>query len=227
MEVNETRELVRCQVIQAAFTFLPGPSSVSWAVRDWVPAKVIWVSVAHAPSTVQFSCSVVSNSLRPHESQHTRPPCPSPTPGVHSDSCPSSQWCHPAISSSVIPFSSCPQSLPASESFPMSQLLKPLLMWCPTLFLLYFLFVWRATKGEIWFPVWHGGKPSTTHEHTLELWVRKKFTLHRSSLYFRTFILQQLLLPSLTYLFYGKYYLHSSSNCILRTTFIRLKSNVL
>ena len=72
--------------------------------------------------SVQFSCSVVSNSLRPHESQHARPPCPSPTPGVHSDSWPSSQWCHPAISSSVIPFSSCPQSLPASESFPMSQL---------------------------------------------------------------------------------------------------------
>jgi len=73
-------------------------------------------------SSVQFSHSVVFNSLRPHESQHTRPPCPSPTPGVHSDSCPSSQWCHPTISSSVIPFSSCPQSLPASESFPMSQL---------------------------------------------------------------------------------------------------------
>ena len=71
---------------------------------------------------VQFSCSVVSDSLRPHESQHTRPPCPSPTPGVHSDSRPLSQWCHPAISSSVIPFSSCPQSLPASESFPVSQL---------------------------------------------------------------------------------------------------------
>ena len=66
--------------------------------------------------------SVVSNSLRPHESQHARPPCPSPTPGVHSDSRPSSPWCHPAISSSVVPFSSCPQSLPASESFPMSQL---------------------------------------------------------------------------------------------------------
>ena len=64
----------------------------------------------------------MSDSLRPHESQHTRPPCPSPTPGVHSDSCPSSQWCHPAISSSVVPFSSCPQSLLASESFPMSQL---------------------------------------------------------------------------------------------------------
>ena len=72
--------------------------------------------------SVQFSRSVVSDSLQPHESQHARPPCPSPTPGVHSDSCPSSQWCHPAISSSVIPFSSCSQSLPASESFPMSQL---------------------------------------------------------------------------------------------------------
>ena len=70
----------------------------------------------------QISRSVVSDSLRPHESQHARPPCPSPTPGVHSHSRPSSQWCHPAISSSVIPFSSCPQSLPASESFPMSQL---------------------------------------------------------------------------------------------------------
>ena len=74
-------------------------------------------------SSVQFSRSVMSHSLRPHESQHTRPPCPSPTPRVHSDSLPSSQWCHPAISSSVVPFSSCSQSLPASESFPMSQLL--------------------------------------------------------------------------------------------------------
>ena len=73
-------------------------------------------------SSVQFSCSVVSDSLQPHESQHTRPPCPSLTPGVHSDSCPSSQWCHPAISSSVGPFSFCPQSLPASGSFPISQL---------------------------------------------------------------------------------------------------------
>ena len=73
-------------------------------------------------SSVQFSHSVVSDSLRPHESQHARPPCPSPTSGVHSNSCPSSQWCHPAISSSGIRFSSCPQSLQASESFPMSQL---------------------------------------------------------------------------------------------------------
>ena len=73
-------------------------------------------------SSVQFSRSVVSDSLRPHESQHARPPCPSPTPGVHSDSHSLSRWCTPAISSSVVPFSSCPQSLPASETFPMSQL---------------------------------------------------------------------------------------------------------
>ena len=72
--------------------------------------------------SVQFSHSVVSDSLRPHELQHARPPCPSPTHRVHSNSHPSSQWCHPAISSSVVPFSSCPQSLPASESFPRSQL---------------------------------------------------------------------------------------------------------
>ena len=70
----------------------------------------------------QISRSVVSDSLQPHESQHARPPCPSPTPRVYSDSRPSSQWCHPAIWSSVISFSSCLQSLPASESFPMSQL---------------------------------------------------------------------------------------------------------
>ena len=73
-------------------------------------------------SSVQFSCSVVSNSLRSHELQHARPPCPSPTPRVYSNSCPSSRWCRPAISSSAIHFSSCPQSLPASGSFPMSQL---------------------------------------------------------------------------------------------------------
>ena len=71
--------------------------------------------------SVQFSRSVVSASLRPHESQHARPPCPTPSPGVHSNSRPSSQWCHPAISSSVVPSSSCPQPLPASESFPMNQ----------------------------------------------------------------------------------------------------------
>ena len=79
--------------------------------------------MAASPPSVQFSHLVVSDSLQPHEFQHTRPPYPSPTPRVHSDSRPSSWWCHPAISSSVVPFSSCPQSLPASGSFPMSQLL--------------------------------------------------------------------------------------------------------
>ena len=73
-------------------------------------------------SSVQFSRSVVSDSLRPHELQHTRPPCPLPTPGAYPNSCPSSWWCHPTISSSVVPFSSCPQSFPASGSFQMSQL---------------------------------------------------------------------------------------------------------
>ena len=73
-------------------------------------------------SSVQFSHSVVSDSLRPHELQYARPPCPSPTPGVHPNPCPLSQWCHPAISSSVILFSSCLQSFPASGSFQMSQL---------------------------------------------------------------------------------------------------------
>ena len=74
-------------------------------------------------SSVQFTRSVMSDSLWPHESQHARPPCPSPTPGVHPNPCPSSRWCHPTILSSVVPFSSCPQSFPASGSFPMSQLL--------------------------------------------------------------------------------------------------------
>ena len=72
--------------------------------------------------SVQFSCSAMSDSLRPHGLQHTMPPCPLPTPRVYSNSCPLSWWCHPTISSSVIPFSSCPQSFPASGSFQMSQL---------------------------------------------------------------------------------------------------------
>ena len=79
--------------------------------------STVAVSIYH-----QFSRWVVSDFLRPHESQHARPPCPSPTPGIHPNSCSSCLWSHPAISSSVIPFFSCPQSLPASGSFPMSQL---------------------------------------------------------------------------------------------------------
>ena len=78
--------------------------------------------LSHQFSSVQFSRSVVSDCLWPHESQHARTPCPLPTPRVYPNSCPSSWWCHPAISSSVVPFSSCPQSLPASGSFLMSQL---------------------------------------------------------------------------------------------------------
>ena len=81
-----------------------------------------YICFIHQIRSDQISRSVVSDSLWPHELQHARPPRPTPTPGVHSDSCPSSQWCHPATSSSVVPFSSCPQSLPASEPFPMSQL---------------------------------------------------------------------------------------------------------
>ena len=76
----------------------------------------------HRFSSVQLSRSVVSDSLQPHEPQHARPPCPSPTPGVHPNPCPSCRWCHPTISSSVVPLSSCPQSFPASGSFQMSQL---------------------------------------------------------------------------------------------------------
>ena len=79
-------------------------------------------STSILPDSAQFSHSVTSKSLWPHELEHARPLCPSPSPRVHSDSCPSSLWCHSAISSSVIPFSSCLQSLPASESFPISQL---------------------------------------------------------------------------------------------------------
>ena len=82
-----------------------------------------WLVLLTFSTSVQSSRSAMSDSLRPHESQHVRPPCPSPTPRVYPNSCPLSRWCHPAISSSVVPFSSCPQSLPASGSFPMSQLM--------------------------------------------------------------------------------------------------------
>ena len=88
----------------------------------FINVKVVKEGIPYTLSSVQFSHSVMSDSLQPHELQHARLPCPSPTPRVHSNSCPLSQWCHPAISSSVVPFSSCPQSLPASESFPVSQL---------------------------------------------------------------------------------------------------------
>ena len=80
------------------------------------------INVNSSVQSVQFSCSVVPDSLRPHGLQHPRPPCPSPTPGVHSISCPLSRWCHPTVSCSVVPFSSCFQTFPASGSFQISQL---------------------------------------------------------------------------------------------------------
>ena len=88
---------------------------------QFFPPCLLLLGIKHIIS-VQFSHSVMSNSLLPHELQHTRPPSPSPTPRVHPNPCPLSRWCHPTISSSVVPFSSCPQSLPASGSFQMSQL---------------------------------------------------------------------------------------------------------
>jgi len=103
---------------------------VSGGILRWFNGALLALHLRHlciqpnnssVKGEVQFSHSVVSNSLRPHGLQHARPPCPSPTPGVYSNSCPLSQWCHPTISSSVIPFSSCLQSFPASESSPMSQ----------------------------------------------------------------------------------------------------------
>lgn len=104
-------------------------------------------------------------------------------------------------------------------------LIKTFLVWCPTLPLLHFPSGCRGTKGELWFPVWHGGKPSTDHEHAFELWVRQKLITLRWSI---PCFLQQLVLSSLTYLFYGKHHLHPSSNRILRARiFIWFKNNVL
>ena len=100
-----------------------GTTSAEIRWESYIPEKHNVLKFSYQEiSSVQFSRSVMSDSLRPHELQHARPPCPSPTPRVHSNSNPSSRWYHPAVSSSVVPFSSCPQSLPASESFPMSQL---------------------------------------------------------------------------------------------------------
>ena len=94
----------RLELLSVSYSFCPQEELLQWS------------------SSVQFSCSVMSNSLQPHGPQHARPPCPSPTPRVHPNPFPLSRWCHPTISSSVVPFSYCPQSFPASGSFPVSQL---------------------------------------------------------------------------------------------------------
>ena len=93
-----------------------------WGCKEQCGESVMYFCMLMTISSIQFSHSVISNSLQPHEPQHARPPCPSPTPGVYPYSYPLSQWCHPTISSSVIPFSSCPQSFPSSGSFQISQL---------------------------------------------------------------------------------------------------------
>ena len=117
LDLSNWRQIFYCLSHQGSLMLLLYLAFLPWE------SHLTFVCPLHSSfSSVQFSRSVVSDSLRPHESQHTRPPCTSPSLGVHSDSRPSSPWCHPAISSLVIPFSSCPQSLPASESFPMTQL---------------------------------------------------------------------------------------------------------
>ena len=104
--------------------FLERSLDLLWAVLDQLSFRSELIP-AYQIRSDQISRSVVSDSLGPHESQHARPPCPSPTPGVQSDSRPSSQRCHPTISSSVVPFSSCPQPFQESGSFQMTQLFTP------------------------------------------------------------------------------------------------------
>ena len=112
---------IPCRATQNGWVMVEN-SDKMWFIGEGNDKLLQHYYLENSISSVQFSCSVVSDSLQPHELQHARPLCSSPTPGVYSNSCPSSWWCHPAISSSVIPFNSCPQSLPASDSFPMSQL---------------------------------------------------------------------------------------------------------
>ena len=142
MKVKEENEKAGLKLnIQKMKKMAPGPitswqmgkqwqTSFYWAPKSLQMVNAItklkdicsWKKSYHKPSSVQFSCSVMSDSLWPHEPQHTRPPCPSPTPGVYPNLCPLSRWCHLTISSSVVPFSSCLRSFSASGSFQMSQL---------------------------------------------------------------------------------------------------------
>ena len=148
-------------------------------------------------SSVQFSCSVVSDSLRPHELQHARPPCPSPAPEVYSNSCPSGQWCHPTISSSVIPFSSCPQSFPALGSFAMK--LAHHITWPK-----YWSFSIRPSSeysGLIsfridWFDLFavQGTLKSLLQHHSLKASVHWRSAFFRSSSHIHTWLLEEALL---------------------------------
>ena len=121
------------QAIVAEWVVIPSSRESYWPRDQTLIISSIVRQILHPSATLeahihmcsvssfQFSHSVISNSLQPHDLQHARPPCPSPTPRIHSNSCPLSQWCHPAISSSVVPFSSCSQSSPSSGTFPKSQ----------------------------------------------------------------------------------------------------------
>ena len=113
-----TQRLAHKCVYQLYFEFI---LSWKWSICHFIGEETLVETSSMGRNSVQFSCSVVSDSLQPHGLQHARPPCPSPTPRTYSNSCPLSQWCHPTISSSVIPFFFCLQSFPASRSFPMSQ----------------------------------------------------------------------------------------------------------
>ena len=122
--------------------------------------------------SVQFSHSVVSNALQPHEPQHARSPCPSPTVGVYPNSCPLSQWCHPTISSSVIPFSSCPQSLPATRSFQMSHLFASggqcIVVWASTSVLPNNTQNWSALGWTSWISLQSKGLSRVFSNTTLQ-----------------------------------------------------------
>ena len=118
---NTVRGVLQARILEwVAFPFWVGIFPTQGLNPSLLHCRRIFYQLSH--SSVQFSRSVVSDSLRPHEPQHARPPCPSPTLRVHPNSCPLSRWCHPTISSSLVPFSSCPQSFPASGSFQMCQL---------------------------------------------------------------------------------------------------------
>ena len=120
VSANEVRQWPRIKITRAPEQFW-GPLCIRHQTQGMQVEWLLWAGYIYT-SSVQFSRSIVSNSLQPHGLQHARPPCPSPTPGIYPNSCPLSWWCHPIISSSVVPFSSCPLTSPASQSFQMSQL---------------------------------------------------------------------------------------------------------